>query len=123
MKVLVCGSRTWNDLETIANVIGKLPSDSEVIHGDALGADRMAGAAAEVAGLKVTKFPISPEEWEKFGKAAGPRRNKKMLDESHPNLVIAFLDENSETNGTNHMSQLAESYGVRVVIIKKPCFR
>jgi hypothetical protein len=119
MKVLVCGSRTWNDLETIANVIGKLPSGSEIIHGDALGADRMAGAAAaEIAGLKVTKFPISSEEWEKFGKAAGPRRNKKMLDESHPNLVIAFLDENSKTGGTRNMIELAESYGYRVVVLK-----
>ena len=118
MKVLVCGSRTWNDLETIANVIGKLPSGSEIIHGDALGAARMAGAAAEVAGLKVTKFPVSTEEWEKFGKAAGPRRNKKMLDESHQNLVIAFLDENSKTGGTRNMIELAESYGYRVVVLK-----
>jgi hypothetical protein len=29
-------------------------------------------------------------EWTKYGKAAGPFRNQKMLDVSEPDLVVAF---------------------------------
>lgn len=122
MRVLICGSRTWNRISEIAAVIDKLPTGTVIIHGAAKGADSIADACAQVAGLPILKFPVTDEDWAKIGKSAGPRRNKKMLDEGQPNVVIAFLDENSETNGTNHMIQLAESYGVRVVIIKKPCF-
>ena len=33
MRVIVCGSRTWNNREAIERELRKLPRDSVVIHG------------------------------------------------------------------------------------------
>jgi hypothetical protein len=121
MRVLICGSRTWNRLEEIASVIERLPKDTTIIHGAARGADSIAGACAEVAGLKVMAFPVTDEEWKTIGKGAGHIRNKRMLDEGKPDVVIAFMDTDSESRGTTHMINLAESFGVRVVVVKRSC--
>ena len=121
MRVLVCGSRTWNSIPEIASTIERLPKGSVIIHGGAPGADSIAAACAEVAGLEALAFPVTDADWTEAGKGAGPRRNKKMLDEGGPSLVIAFLDTDVESRGTHHMMHLAESYGVRVLTIKKSC--
>lgn len=118
MRVLICGSRTWNKLDVIASVVSKFAEGTVVIHGDARGADTIARACAEEAGLEVLSFPA---DWEKEGKGAGHARNKRMIDKGEPNLVIAFVDSNSESRGTHNMIELAESFGIKVVKIVMPC--
>jgi hypothetical protein len=105
MRVLICGSRSWSNARLIwefLEVLRDTDPDAEVIHGDARGADRLAGSAAEALGLKVTAVPA---EWEKFGPSAGPMRNKVMLGMA-PDRVIAFRCE-GESKGTDHMLRLA----------------
>lgn len=51
--------------------------DMLVIHGDADGADRLAGNHFTRAGLRV--IPV-PAQWKRDGKSAGPIRNAHMLD-------------------------------------------
>jgi hypothetical protein len=95
-RVVVCGSRGWTDLATIARRIGELPDDSIVIHGGAKGADSMAGQAATLRGLHVAVvYPL----WEHYGKSAGHRRNATMLD-LEPHRVIAFTLGTGGTQGT-----------------------
>lgn len=119
MRVLICGSRTWTSIKEIAAVVEKLPKGSVVIHGGARGADLIAAACADVCDLEQVSFPVTDEEWRTIGKSAGPRRNKRMLDEGRPDFVVAFLDTSVESPGTNNMISLAESFGVRVVVIKR----
>ncbi len=111
MKVLVCGSRTWNRPALIAARISELPSDTHVIHGAARGADELAGRYAHALAMSVSAFPAN---WDEYGKRAGIIRNLDMLDQ-HPDLVIAFWD--GKSRGTKHAIDEAEERGIRVEII------
>src|SRR4051812_12062124 len=96
VRVLVCGSRSWQDRDAIYNFLAFLTPDNLVIHGGAKGADTIAGEAAERRGARVRVFPA---DWGKHKRAAGPIRNAQMLDEGKPDLVVAF----GRTKGTNDM--------------------
>ena len=54
-----------------------------------------------------------PANWKKHGRAAGPIRNKQMLEEAKPDLVIAFPGG----AGTANMVKQAREAGVKVEII------
>lgn len=114
MRVLVCGDRNWPRYSVIRKRLEKLPEDTIIVHGCARGADRIAGAVAKELGFKVEKFPA---DWKHYGKAAGPIRNKKMLKEGKPDLVLAFHSNLSASRGTKHMVTIARKAGVEVEVI------
>lgn len=118
IRVIICGSRSWNKVDVIAKVVDRLPTDTVVIHGCASGADTIAGVCAESRELTVIKFPA---DWDKFGKSAGYKRNLQMLREGEPNLVIAFVNKDSESRGTKSMIDIAEASAIRVVKIEMSC--
>ncbi len=90
-RVLITGDRDWDGAFLIYDTLRALASEMNllVIHGGARGADSHAGFAAHQLGLLVLKFPA---DWEQYGKAAGPVRNRLMLDIGKPHVVIAFHD-------------------------------
>lgn len=112
MRVIVCGSRTWTDEVLIRARLSVLPALSEVITGGARGADRLADKAAEEQGHFRIIFPAN---WTGQGKAAGPLRNRRMLDMS-PDLVIAFRVE-GESRGTDDMIGECDRRGIPVEIV------
>lgn len=113
-RVLVCGSREWEDGAAIRTALEAQAEDSHgivVIHGDARGADRTADVVARSLGFDVMKMPA---DWRTHGKAAGPIRNKLMLD-LRPDVVLAFKDEFNwalNRGGTEHMVKIALDAGV-----------
>lgn len=113
MKVLISGSRDWLDEELILERLSKLPKDTVIIEGGARGADRLSKVVAERLGLEVVEFPA---DWEKYGKAAGPIRNRRMLSES-PDLVIAFHEDLSKSRGTRDTVEEARRRGIKVEVI------
>ena len=109
MKLLICGDRNWRQEAPIRKVLERYdPSDVTVIHGDARGADRMAGRIADEMGFSVEAFPA---EWEKYGRAAGPIRNRQMLKEG-PDLVIAFHADIESSKGTKDMLAISTKAGI-----------
>jgi hypothetical protein len=112
MRILVCGSRHFNDLDQMEEVMFQnfYPGDI-LIHGDAKGADRLAERTAQPYVI-VERYPA---KWKEYGKRAGPIRNQQMLEEGKPDLVIAFLAPNSK--GTKDMVARAEKAGVPVKVI------
>lgn len=88
------------------------PPGAVVIHGAARGADRIAGEIAAALGLEVVSYPA---RWREHGRAAGPIRNRQMLEEGKPDRVIAFWDGRSK--GTAHMVNLAKAAGLPVKIV------
>lgn len=118
MRVLVCGDRNFEDATHMRMVLfSKFDPDDTVtlIHGDARGADRLSETVLTgyfKGGFEIKRFPA---DWNKYGKGAGPIRNKQMLDEGKPDLVIAFLAEGSR--GTANMISQAEKAGVKVEVI------
>lgn len=118
MRVLVCGSRHFKDPVLMDKVLSKVFDETCVlIQGMAKGADLLAFK------WLYTKYPdlwqhmndAYPANWKKYGKAAGPIRNKQMLEEGKPDLVIAFLAPDSR--GTANMISQAETMGVPVEVI------
>lgn len=108
--VLVCGSRDWADREAIRERLHRLPSDSIVIAGGARGADRDAAKVAAELGFHVAE--VRPQ-WNRYGGAAGRRRNLVML-RLKPDRVIAF---SLGTHGTQHTIDNARAQGVEVEVI------
>lgn len=114
MRVLVCGGRDFNDALTLGSWLGGIHKQRGItvlIEGGYRGADRMARKFAEWAGIPVETFKA---DWDTYGKAAGPIRNKRMLIEGKPDLVVAFPGN----DGTANMIEQARAAGVEVLEIK-----
>lgn len=101
MRVVVCGSRDWTDFECIQVALidlEDLGEPIEIIHGACpTGADHYADIVADALGFTVRRFPA---DWKTHGKAAGPIRNREMLN-LLPDRVLAFQRNGSRgTQGT-----------------------
>lgn len=112
MKVLVCGSRSFDRPLMIRKRLEQLPRGSEIIHGAARGADTVAACYARALGIPETAYPA---DWRGKGKRAGFIRNLEMLDQK-PDLVIAFWD--GKSTGTKHTIDEARKQGIQVEIIQ-----
>lgn len=108
MRVVVTGSRGWTDWREIHRVLSQLPIGSTLIHGGCQGADLLANYAAHLLGFEVICVKAN---WAKHGKAAGPIRNREMLD-MKPDRVIAFRLNMSR--GTTDCIRAAEDRGIPV---------
>jgi len=109
MRLLVCGSREFNDRERVRRALVRI-KPTLVIHGGARGADVIAGQIARELGIPTEVYPAL---WDKYGKRAGFVRNRQMLDEGKPDLVLAFPV--GESRGTRMMMDIAAQAGVRVI--------
>jgi hypothetical protein len=110
MKVLACGGRDFDDREAVYAYLDALNSEqaiSELIEGGARGADTLAGDWADERGISHRIFEAN---WDKYRAAAGPIRNKQMLDEGKPDLVVAFPGG----KGTANMMMQSRDAGVEV---------
>jgi YspA, cpYpsA-related SLOG family len=111
VKVLVCGSRSWDRPPEIGRRLAALPPHSEIIHGGARGADQIAATYARALGLPEKEFPPN---WGR-GRNAGIIRNLQMLDEQ-PDLVLAFWD--GVSTGTKHTIEEAQRRGIPVEVVE-----
>lgn len=114
MRLLVCGSRHWTDGDLILRELSALQGVEVVIEGEAPGADTLARRAAEQLGIPVLPFPA---DWDRYGRGAGPRRNQQMLDDGHPDLVLAFSEDLNSSRGTADMCARARRAGAPVRLI------
>lgn len=127
MRVLVCGSRDWDDRSAVsAALFGQFAlagddPDVVVIEGGARGAD---ACAAEWARNFASEHEQYPARWDKHGKAAGPIRNQQMLDEGKPEIVVAFKDRfqrdeigATPRGGTEDMVRRAKAAGIPTYVI------
>lgn len=112
MRVLVCGSREYDNWGYIQQQLDSLTVKIDtIIHGAAPGVDSLAGVWARRNNITEEAYPA---QWEKHGKAAGPIRNKQMLDEGKPDLVVAFLSEKSK--GTRNMIEQSKKAGIPCIV-------
>lgn len=111
MKVLVCGSRHFQDYERLKKKLDGYNIDA-IVHGEARGADTLAGRYGKERGIAVSSYPA---EWDKHGKRAGTIRNTQMLRQETPELVIAFMAKDSR--GTRNMCDQSIKAGVPVEIV------
>lgn len=115
MKVLITGGRDFDDDDLLSETLDRLHAENSfqcLIHGAAKGADRLAAQWAQENGVEEKACPA---DWRLHGRGAGHVRNKLMLGEHEPDLLVAFPGG----KGTAHMVGLAEKAGVRVVLAKR----
>lgn len=117
-RIIIAGGRDFADeslfVEKVDKILGN-ETDIEIISGHASDADSMGEKYAKTRNLKVK---IMPAEWSAYGRAAGPIRNKKMLEyvsEETP-ILIAFW--NGKSKGTKGMIELAKRISIECFVIR-----
>jgi hypothetical protein len=111
MRVLVCGGRSFSNqalLDSILKLLHERHPITLLIHGGANGADTLAGRWAALHKVPVKTYLPN---WEVEGKRAGVFRNRRMLVDGQPNLVVALPGG----RGTENMILQALKAGVRIV--------
>ena len=74
--ILVAGSRNFVDAERLAKILTEnVGADDTIVEGGAKGVDSMARQWAEARDINVVEIQA---DWEKYGRAAGPKRNDEM---------------------------------------------
>ena len=101
-RIVVAGSRKYNNYNEAKKYIDFCISNIKNEHslifvsGGCSGADMLGEKYAEENGYKIERHPA---DWKRYGRAAGPKRNKEMVEVS--DLVICFWD--GESRGTKSM--------------------
>lgn len=115
MKLIIAGTRTFNDYDFLKQKVDKILSNTEqvklIISGGAKGADTL---AIEYAKEKGYNYLVEKADWDKYGKGAGHIRNEAMAKlATH---CIVFWDGISP--GSKNMVSLAEKYNLKLRIIR-----
>ena len=113
MKIIIAGGRNFTNYKKLCKVCDNILQDQtnvEIVSGAYYkGADKLGEQYATEKGFRLTKFPA---DWNRFGKAAGPKRNQAMANYS--DALIVFWDGKSK--GTKNMIGLAKNRGLKVKI-------
>lgn len=105
-KIVIAGCRHYTNYEEakiyIDSCISKIRKKHTLIFvsGGCRGADALGERYAKEQGYPIERYPA---DWETFGKAAGPIRNKKMAEIA--DYIICFWD--GKTQGTKSMIEYA----------------
>jgi hypothetical protein len=113
LKVIVCGGRkfkspaqVWRELDRLHSIL----HFTQLMQGGARGVDAFAREWA-ILNPEIKRW-VCRAEWKRYGNAAGPIRNRRML-QWQPDLVIAFPGG----NGTADMIDQAKAAGIPVHLV------
>jgi hypothetical protein len=115
-KLIVAGGRDFNDYQLVVRVLLAMEKTEfadvgvSIVSGMARGADSLGVRFAKEHDVTLHMFPA---DWDKHGKSAGHRRNRKMGDAADG--LLAFWDGKSK--GTEGMIQYMKSLGKQVTVI------
>ena len=86
----VTGGRDFTDRNAAFSILDKVNKKRPItllIHGAARGADTLASLWATSRKVPQKAFYA---DWDRYGRSAGHRRNRKMLEKGKPDGVVAF---------------------------------
>lgn len=110
MKLVIAGSRTFNlstvDLWSILVMANLDKKVTTIISGGAPGIDTTAKKMAPAYEVEYKEFPA---EWDDYGLAAGPMRNRRMATEGDELLIIW----DGQSKGSANMKS-------EMLLLKKP---
>ena len=110
IKIAVVGSRGFKDYHLLENILlAHIPCI--LISGGAIGADKLVEKFATYWNQKIE---VILPNWEKYGKSAGPIRNKEIINKA--DHLIAFW--NGKSRGTFSSINFAKNKKIRVDIVK-----
>ena len=124
-RLLITGSREWEDIERIWWALSKIhekigPREGVLIHGTARGVDQMAAghwlsimnSAKRLGPRRIEGYPAN---WDTFGNRAGHKRNAHMVSLG-ANLCLAFIRNKSV--GATDCARRAEKAGIRTIRLR-----
>lgn len=117
--ILIAGSRDFENRNIFAGVLLQFMVENDpleeyvIVEGGARGVDTMAREFAEVNGLQVKEFKPN---WEKYGRAAGPKRNDEMTKFVAENNGKALYFWDGESKGTKQCIISARKRGIPVTV-------
>lgn len=116
-RLIVAGSRNFNNYELLKQKCDSLLSQKRLTHsivivsGTARGADTLGEQYAHERGYAVERYPA---DWEHDDKAAGPIRNSQMA--AHADALVAFWE--GKSRGTRDMIEKAKERNLLVRIVR-----
>ena len=119
-RILVCGDRNWTDEGVIGKVLSLVSPDTTIIHGACKGADIVAGRIARELDLEVKEYPA---RWDIYGYAAGPIRNRFMVEDADPELILVFHDDLKSSKGSKDMANLGKMMGIPVILFTTDSYK
>ena len=123
MRIMVTGSRNLTDRKFVEKMLREHCVGHEIekiVVGDCkTGADAVALAFAE---RLLFDFEVFKANWNKFGRSAGPIRNRQIVAIGRPDVCLAFF-QTLDSKGTNDAVNAAKEAGVpvRAYYKGKPC--
>ena len=108
IKIVIAGCRNYNNYEEAKTYIDLCISNIRngnkiiILSGGASGADKLGERYAKENGFEVELYPA---DWNKYGRSAGPRRNKLMAENC--DCVICFWD--GKSRGTKSMIEYTKT--------------
>lgn len=116
MRVIITGSRHFNDRSLMKQVLRRFPAGSTIVNGAAPGADQLSTQIAEQMGFTVKEFEVTKDEWNFLGLKAGPIRNQRMVDAG---ADICFTFPDSQSKGTWDCAERALKAGIKTFIVER----
>lgn len=113
MNLAIVGYRSYYNYVDFSNIINEFINDHDVktiITGDCRGTDTLAQKYAINNNLQLI---IHKANWDKYGKRAGPMRNKEIV--INADYLIAFVSK--ESIGTWHTIKLAKEKGIPIKLV------
>lgn len=113
MKLAIVGSRNFNDYDLMCDFIDSkfdLRDIDTVVSGGAKGADALAEKFANQFNFNLV---VHKPDWNKYGRAAGPKRNQLIIEDA--DAVVAF--PSSDSKGTLNSMNLAKKMGKRLEVL------
>lgn len=116
-KVVIAGCRDYNNYSEAKEYIDCCISEIRkkytivIISGCCSGTDKLGEKYAEENGFNIERCPA---EWRKYGRSAGPKRNRIMADKA--DYIICFWD--GQSRGTKSMIEYAKQIGKPIKVKK-----
>lgn len=120
-RVVIAGCRYYENYEEasvfIDACISNIRKEYEIVivSGGAKGADALGERYGLENGFMIERYAA---EWEKYGKSAGPKRNRVMAEIS--DYIICFWD--GQSKGTKSMIEYAKYYKKPLRVKRISCF-
>lgn len=120
-RIIISGDRNWGNVSRVASLFKDVmkiypPSSTVLFHGGCRGADTVVGEEAKKCGYEVRVYPVSGDDWKRLGRAAGPLRNIKMIEdgikEGGVDLILIFHDNLHLSRGTKSFVEAAKKKGL-----------
>lgn len=108
MRCIIAGSRNYNYMYKLEEVINTSEFEiTEVVSGGCRGVDQLGERWAREHNIPIKQFPA---DWQKYGKRAGPIRNRLMGEYADAGVILAYPDSRGSHNMLDVLMELKKDY-------------